>query len=367
MSIKRILVIGASGGVGRFICKEVIRSFQPSTLVVGDYKIERGQRLAHELGKDVVFRYVDIHNSESQITAFKKIDAIIVAVQQRQPVIQSVCLSKRIPCFDITLRGEFIQKVHELNKQASSFDTPLLMMAGLFPGLSGIIIKSIVEQFKSVQQVDVAFLQSINGTTGAMGIADMLGAFAQPVVLNTSTHSEELKGFNLTKEFIFPEPFGVSKARLINYDEADVISQKLGIKNINYWTAFNVENFNRVLVFLNRIKILRLFQHPKWRLKLAKIIEYFKNINRHKNEKISLLVKVTGNVNKKNQIYKVGLIGPSDYGVTALVVVALVKLVVEDKIKSKGVLYPFEIVPFEMLLKAINSNEIKIFEDIIEL
>ncbi|MCP4197813.1 MAG: hypothetical protein GY762_11750 [Proteobacteria bacterium] len=45
-----ILVLGASGGLGQHICREVIRQYGPTALVVGDYKPDRGQQTARRLG-----------------------------------------------------------------------------------------------------------------------------------------------------------------------------------------------------------------------------------------------------------------------------------------------------------------------------
>ena len=50
-----ILVLGASGGLGQHICREVIRQFGPGALLVGDYKPERGRQTAGRLGADVSF------------------------------------------------------------------------------------------------------------------------------------------------------------------------------------------------------------------------------------------------------------------------------------------------------------------------
>lgn len=79
---RHILVVGAAGGVGRRICKEVIRQFGHGAVIVGDYKPARGQEFSHLLGKDVSWRFVDVNDGESIKKAIENVDAVIVAVQQ---------------------------------------------------------------------------------------------------------------------------------------------------------------------------------------------------------------------------------------------------------------------------------------------
>ena len=360
-SDKHILVVGATGGVGQFICREIIRVFQPSALVVCDYKVERGQKFSSELGNEVNFRFADVHDKASLHAAIKGVDAVIVSVQQQQPNVQSVCLEAKVPCFDVALRSDFVEKVHKLNAQAEAQGTPSLVMSGLFPGLSGIIIKSIAERFSSVETIDSAFLQNVNGTAGPAGAADMLGEFSLPVALATNTQPEQHKGFTLIKAVKFPEPFGEINMRLINYDEADVIAQKLTVKAVNYWTAFNEESFNSLLNFCNRIKLLGLFRHPKWRMKLARLVEKFKQSNPDAEE-VSMVIEVSGIANDKKQRHTLSMNGPSDYGATAIAITAMVKLFVDGKVTAKGVLYPLDVISFEALMPEMENSALEFFE-----
>ncbi len=50
-TLPKILIIGASGTLGKLICQEVLRIFERNVIVVvGDYKHERGEALARSLG-----------------------------------------------------------------------------------------------------------------------------------------------------------------------------------------------------------------------------------------------------------------------------------------------------------------------------
>ena len=178
---KHILVVGAAGGVGRKICKEVCRQIGHGALIVSDYKTARGQELARALGKGVSCRFVDVNDGESIKKAIAGVDAVIVAAQQKEPLVQAICTQYRIVCLDITFSPDFLHKVERLQGKASSQGAVLVVAAGLFPGLSGIMAKYACEICQNVESIDVAMLQNTNASAGPTGIADMLGLFAQPV------------------------------------------------------------------------------------------------------------------------------------------------------------------------------------------
>jgi saccharopine dehydrogenase-like NADP-dependent oxidoreductase len=357
---KRVLVAGASGGVGQFICREVVRLFSPHSLVVGDYKIERGRKFAKSLGEAVNTRYVDVNNRESLNEALDGIDAVIVATQPKVPHIHSVCVAHRIPCLDITVQPEFIARVKKLDSRAVSQDTLLIIMAGLFPGLSGIMVKHAVETMPHVSSIDVGLLQNTQATTGTMGIADMLGLFAQPVLFNKEGKHQSMPGFTVTRRMVYPEPFGQKIQRLVNFVEAAVISETCNVCDVNYWTSFDKTYFNGFLVLLKKIGFLKLFNRSKTRVKLARVINLSKKGSRSQPETTSVIVEVSGHKQDKPCTTLLSLIAPSDYGTTAMSVVAMTKLILSQQVSARGVRYPLEVFPLDLLMDTINCDQLKI-------
>ena len=58
--MSKVMVVGASGVLGRLICTELMRIFNNQVnLVVTDYKEDRGKRLAESFNQKVIFQYID--------------------------------------------------------------------------------------------------------------------------------------------------------------------------------------------------------------------------------------------------------------------------------------------------------------------
>ncbi|MGB5547797.1 MAG: hypothetical protein WBM74_14585, partial [Polyangiales bacterium] len=62
---QRILVLGATGKLGRFVAEAVIRLLGSDSLTIGDYKPERGKAFANELGAEVSYHDVDVTEKAS--------------------------------------------------------------------------------------------------------------------------------------------------------------------------------------------------------------------------------------------------------------------------------------------------------------
>ena len=363
MNKKNILVLGASGGLGQHICREVIRQFGPDALVVGDYKAERGQQTAGRLGADVSFAQVDVHDFASLRAALQDgVSAAIVSVQQRTPLAQIACIEAGIPCLDVTVQPDLLAQVWQLDAQVRAAQSVSIVMAGLFPGLSGLMAKRAAALLDHVDTLDVALCQNSQSSTGVTGIADMLGLFAQAVEYRSNGGARTVAGFSLTRPFHYPPPFGVKTHRLADFIERDAISQELGVPNVNFWTGYDKASFDRLLATLNRLKILSLFNRPSLRTRLARLIDASMKADDSDEEYCAVVAEATGLKNGRPHLARVGILSPSDYGTTAMSVVATAKLLIENKISASGVHFPAQVTSLNTLLDAMQSNEVALSE-----
>jgi saccharopine dehydrogenase-like NADP-dependent oxidoreductase len=338
-SNSHILVIGAAGGVGRLVCREVIRQLGPGELTVGDYRGRRARDFARALGEKVSWRVVDVRDEGSVRSAIHNVDAAIVACKQKEPLVQTACMESRIPCLDITPFADLIEKAKALHERALSQHTALVMGAGLFPGLSGVMAKHASGTRKNVESVHVGMLQNSAAVVGPAGIASMLGVFAKPVRFHNERTSSVKPGFTVQRTFQFPEPYGRKALRLIKYDEASVVAEKCDVPNVNYWTGFEKIRLNAILAFLNKLGILKLFNNERIGIRLAKIINSLKRKGPPQPETIAIAVDIN------------------------MSVVAMARLILSKDVKAQGVCFPLEVFPLYLLLDTIGNEDVKIFEE----
>ncbi|SES24198.1 3-beta hydroxysteroid dehydrogenase/isomerase family protein [Gracilibacillus ureilyticus] len=342
----RVMVVGAGGKLGKIICNEVLRSCTPAELIVTDYKKLRGKELIQSLPGQVEFHLLDIYNRKNVEEVIQDIDIVIVCVKQVHPHVQEICIRRQILCIDVTPFGKLVDCIYDLEHKAKARKACSIVMAGFIPGLSGMLVKKAIIPFDEIDEVNVSFLQSSNANAGITGAIDMLQLISQPVTYGTRT----VRGFKEKGKV----PHTQNTVRLISHPEKDYLANKLAIPAINYWTAWNDKLFNLKVAVLLTTNLLPLLK--KHRALFEKQIKHDPSLK----EDVSITVEVRGTIS--NQTIKRGycLTAFSDYEMTAMVTVALAKIIHNKKVS--GVYFPFEVAAFDEIIAEISHERVNLVE-----
>ncbi|UOE94860.1 hypothetical protein [Alkalihalobacillus sp. LMS39] len=341
-----ILVVGAAGILGQMICNEVIQMVPTSRLLIGDYKKSRGEKIASTYGEVAEFHYVDVHDELSIEKALLHIDFVIVAVQQEEPLIQKMCIKQQIPSVDVTVFHDFVQQVKELHPTAIEEEVPAVVMAGFFPGLSGVMVNHMIQQYSEISEVHVALLQNTNAKAGITGIIDMLSIISKVVECN----HRKVQGFSKKRKMDFQNLSSNQEVRLIHHDERKWLQTGLGIDNVYYWTAWNKKAFTILLAILVKTGLIK-------KIKKQHVGSFVRH-HRFLPEHVALTVEVIGKIRGKVHTKTCTVTADSDYGITASVAVAIAKQLLTKK--ESGVLFPYELVTLDDLLLHMKHREIKV-------
>ncbi|MGG0237475.1 hypothetical protein [Bacillus rhizoplanae] len=229
-------------------------------------------------------------------------------------------------------------------------------MSGFFPGLSGLMVNKAVSNFQEVTDVNIGLLQNTNAKAGVSGILDMLKIISQRVNYYTDNDTTNVSGFTKKRKMYFNEPYNESEVRLIDHAEKDFLNQKLKIEQMNYWTAWNNQFFNKQISSLKKLGVIDAILKLNNSKFLSKVVKH----NPNKDEQAFLTVEVKGIIDNKECIKTLSLSTFSDYHTTAMVTAALAKATLHSKIK--GVVFPFEITNIDEVLSEINCKDIVLKE-----
>lgn len=346
---KNVLVIGSSGALGKLICSELNQHYRLKVnLYVGDYLEERGKQTAQEF--EASFCLTELTDENKLTNSISKMDAVIVAIKQHEPIIQKCCFKAKVLCVDVTAFSSFANKIKEIYKENRDFKSPSVVMAGCIPGLSGLLLKKAVENSNDVHNVDVAFIQNSNAIAGFNGILDMLRIISQPVTIAAGKESKQVPGFIKKLKFKLLTSKDTYTLRLINHPEKEYLSDRFTFNNINYWTSWNNKFLNVFLEVLNFTGILKKLVNKK----KYPILGKFKKKYNEKDETAYLQVVVTSISSGIKKIKKYQIRIFSDYKMTAKIVV-LLAMISEYKNK-KGVLHPCDIMSLDEVLDIIDDS-----------
>lgn len=358
-----ILVVGAAGGVGRQMCAEVTRQMGSESLVLGDYRLERAeaQALAYP---GATSRRVDLRDPSSIRDALDcRPSAVIVCALQEEPTVQVACLERGVACLDVTIEHEFIEQIHELDQPARDAGTPLLSMAGMWPGLSGLMAARVVEMLDRVDTLDLALCQSTASSVGPAGLGDMMGTFSRPVCLRDGTATRQVPGFSIARRILYPKPFGTLNHRLVDFVEGPFLSDALKVPEVHLWTGFDSAAFDRLISFLRWTGALGLFRRKGSGLRLARAVNALKELGPSRGpETIAVVVSACGEREGRPTQARVSLRGPSDYGVTAMAAVAFARLLAAQGSDAAGAGHPMRLFRLHEVIETTDHPEIEILE-----
>ncbi|OEH93637.1 saccharopine dehydrogenase NADP-binding domain-containing protein [Bacillus solimangrovi] len=345
----RIMVVGASGVLGKLVCDELLRIFNNElNLVITDYKTERGKKLARSFNNEVEFRYLDVNSEECVMKVIKDIDIVIVVIKQQNPNIQNVCITRCIICIDVTPFFDFVGKVKRLEQNELKNGVCSIVMSGFFPGLSGLMIKKVATDFDDITEINVGLLQNTNAKAGLSGILDMLKIISHPVYNNDNI----VAGFTKKRKLMFLGYDIEHEVRLIEHAEKNHFYEEFKTRNINYWTSWNNEISNALISLLRKIGVLDRVQKFNENKLLANLVKH----NPNKNEHAYLSVEVKGIINKQTCVKTLAVATFSDYYTTAMVTATLAKIVQNKEIK--GVVLPSDITNFDEIIAKMNCPDI---------
>jgi saccharopine dehydrogenase-like NADP-dependent oxidoreductase len=358
-----ILVIGSAGGLGRRVCAEVARQCGPGSLVLGDRRPERAASQARgHPGASV--RRVDLADTACLESALvPPLSALIVCPRQERPEVQRICVARRIPCLDVAIEPDFIDRVHSLDSPARETGTPLLSMAGMWPGLSGLMAARAAGMLDRVDRLDLALCQSTQSQVGPEGIADMMGSFARPVPVRSGGRVRQVPGFSLKRRIDYPEPFGVRSHRLVDFVERQALAEALEVPEVDTWTGFDSAGFEMLVALLRRAGVLGLFRRNGIGLRLARAVNAVKGLGPAGPEPVAVVALARGEREGRAREVRLSLTGPSDYGVTAMAVVAMARLL-PGRTEAAGAGHPLRCFDLPEVIDAIGHPELEISESV---
>lgn len=340
----KILVVGSSGAMGSLIARELKRKASIG-IALGDYDAGRGMRAARELSAD--FRLVDARDRRSLAAAVRGFDLVVVALNQEKPLVQEACADAGAKSLDIAASRGHLDRTRALFEGREGEPPLALMLAGFFPGLSGLLLRKAVEEFSAVDRVGVSLLQSRNAQAGASGIRDMLG-----IVSSRPAGSPRSAVFPLEKVAVPSRgatlPFGA-----VDHVEAAAARSFLPGAEIVYRTAWDSEPFTQLVALLARLGIVdRIVERGSPALLRAMAAH-----DPRKSENAAVVVEVEGTRAEGPARRTAWLDAFSDYGTTAKAAVALAMFSLRSNLS--GVHFPFEIAGLDEVLQEIGDDRIR--------
>ncbi|ROR72041.1 hypothetical protein [Bogoriella caseilytica] len=326
----RVLVIGASGTLGSQI---------GTALEEAGCEVLRGVRSPLRPG-DIP---VDINDRRSLQGAAAHVDLVVVAVPHIDPLVQQVCAQAAVPCLDVSPHLELRDSARRALREQGP---PSIVMCGLYPGLSGILASHVAAGLDEVEEISVGLLQSTNAHVGPAGVRDMLASLARPVPKSGGM----APGFRRRRRM----QFGGREAtvRLVRYDESQLLRERFSTSEINYFTAWDSQSFTAAIAALQRVGLLS-------RL-VRSTVDLTPRHNPRAPQTVHLRAEAHGSRQGRRAARALEVEAESDYGATALMVVAVARRLLARSTNVRGVVSPMDVLALSDLAPLIEAGRLRL-------
>lgn len=310
-----ILIVGGSGTLGRRIARSL--TSLPDDIFIASRDLSKAKAACESLGER--FSAIQLDPAGGGLPSHLGRSTKVVIAAPSSEGIQRACFDRAIPSVNVTLSTVGL---NAMNAQQTSAGATHVLLAGLLPGLSGLLAVDAARRVGRLERLDLVLTQSANADVGVSGMRDMLRS--------------------LTRSDTTP-PDQRPLMKMAHPEMAHLAARALATSGpgsaVHYWAAWDSPAQMRRIRSLQRARLLGLLAFLPGRL-----LERMTSHDPRQREAVTLEAIATGTLNDTRVERRRTLFAASDYGATAAAAAFLVRALAECQ---NGVWLPCELFDLE--------------------
>ena len=155
--MKKILILGGYGGVGKKIV-ELLFKYTKTKIIVAGRRLERAEEFANKFNsKRVESVYLDTSNANSLEKAFKNIDLIVVCTTSPEDIlnIARIAIKLKVDYLDIQFEPNVYYGLKSIEKEINKSNKLFITQAGFHPGLPAVFIREGAKYFDEYKKANI--------------------------------------------------------------------------------------------------------------------------------------------------------------------------------------------------------------------
>ncbi|MGD1918958.1 MAG: hypothetical protein ACFCAD_08720 [Pleurocapsa sp.] len=231
----KIGVVGAGGRLGTEIVKTLASQLVAVVAIASSRKNSWGDLVSYH-------EYPSNSTPQHLQQLFQELDAVINAAPVSSSILQREAIAAGCHVIDVGIKTKVIEELLQLDELAKTQQRCLVTMAGLAPGLIGLLGTELLFRTPQAEFVDVCLIQNSQGTSGERGTKDMLDLLT-------------IDGKKLSSCLVAQEEESLDTAEVKAFSFNTPESLFLGDRDrMRFYTAFNRPILNTLIVNLGRIR-----------------------------------------------------------------------------------------------------------------
>lgn len=251
----KVVVLGASGTVGRAIVTDLIGGPEVTRVTVSGRNETKGNELCASLNsKKLSFQAVDLASPEQLSPLLADADVVINATSHLYNiVVMEAALATGTHYLDLGGMFHITRQQLELNGRFAAAHLTAVLCMGCCPGLSNVLSAMMAKQLERTDEIHIR----VGSRRGPDFIGFNLSPKTQldeftrrPLIYKDGRH-RELEPLAGRETYRFAEPIGQAEGFFAIHSEVLTLPANIpGVRNVTYWVAFPPETWRRMEALL---------------------------------------------------------------------------------------------------------------------
>ncbi len=376
----KALVIGA-GMMGSAEAYDLINSDGVESVILADKDEERANHVAHELGKKVQARSLDVGYYDEVVELMKEVDVALGATSyQHNVLLAKAAIEAGVHFCDLGGNMDVVYREMEMDKQAKEANVLIMPNCGLAPGMACVIAAGAAKKFDMVDEIHIRVgglpknpkpplnYQLVFSPEG------LVNEYLEPTEAIRKGELKTLESMVDLEELEFPSPFGMMEAFNTSGGASTLVHIFKGkVKELDYKTIRykgHCERFKMLLDlgFGSSEPVMLGDKTFTARELFEQMLN--KKLPHNGPDVVLMRVLILGKIEGKDQKLVYEMVDSFDpvtkltsmMRTTAFPTSIIAQMAVKGEIKARGVMPPEQCVPLEPFLKEIKKRNIVIRE-----
>lgn len=161
---QRVLVIGGGGRIGRSVANDVCR-YTDALVTLTGRRVEPDFSLLEQQ----TYRSLALDDQTAVEAAVAEHDLTIHCAgpfRSRNPHVLTSCIAQGKPYLDVADSPDYVNKALSYREDARAAGVTAIISTGIFPGISGSMVRQGIEQLDSAENVHLSYLVAGSGGAG---------------------------------------------------------------------------------------------------------------------------------------------------------------------------------------------------------
>lgn len=315
--MRKILVIGGYGDVGRSTVKELLR-LTTDPIVIGGRHVDNGEEFIRTINDSrVTFQQIDIYDEKSYVNQLSSFSLVVMCLGPKKIDFAAYCLKKGIHYIDISASNQTMNELAKL--PSASVNAQGILGVGICPGLSTLLVKDLADHFDEIEQTEISLLMGMGDGYGKDALRWLLDNLSQPFDWTINGDRTKQIPFIEKRTISFDRNAKPISAFAFNLADQQIVTNTLNHPNVATFFSLDDSLMLNGLHFLAKIRFFKLLKNRtiyNLVLQLAKVSTRFskktaspffihvKLKGRKENQKI-LLEKVLHGTNSSEKTGKI--------------------------------------------------------------